>query len=149
MRQIGYALQFKGKGGPKKGTKDMMTAKSSSSTGSISTSVGARGPRTTIKSAARPKASFKSEVKSSKNGSFTEWGTIDFGTAGKLKFSTVGKGQMGPSPVEGLTHGTIMWQVDGGTKIFRGATGLITSNFTFSAEGDIVDNQWGVIFVQK
>lgn len=148
MKQIGYALQFKGKGGPKKGTKDMMTAKTSSSTGSLATSVGARGPRITTKDAARAKASFKSEVKAGKGGAFTEWGTIDFGASGKLKFTTIGKGQMGPSPVEGVMHGTIMWQVDGGTKAFKGATGLITSNFTFSAKGDIVDNQWGVIYVK-
>jgi hypothetical protein len=141
MRKIGYALQFKGKGGPKRGSKDMLTAKSSSSTGSIATSVGARGPRITIKDSAK-------EVKAGRGGAFTEWGTIDFGAAGKLKFTTIGKGQMGPSPVENVMHGTIMWQVDGGTKTFRGATGLITSNFTFSSEGDIVDNQWGVIYVK-
>ena len=36
---------------------------------------------------------------------------------------------MGPSADENLTHGGICWQVDAGTGIFNGATGIITSNF--------------------
>ena len=47
---------------------------------------------------------------------------------------------MGPSAGSNLTHGGICWQVDFGTGTFDGATGIITSNFTVSGSGEVVDN---------
>ena len=49
---------------------------------------------------------------------------------------------MGPSAVEGLNHGAALWKITGGDGEFSGATGLITSNFTFSEQGDVVDNHY-------
>lgn len=148
MRQIAYAMQFKGKGAPKRGKKKELSAKSTSSTSSLANSLGARGPRLSIKDAARPKAAFKSNVQVLRNGQFTEDGTIDFGKAGKLRFSTIGKGWMGPSAEEGVMQGAIAWKVDSGSGPLRGATGIITSNFTFNDKGEITDNQWGVLYVK-
>ena len=61
------------------------------------------------------------------------------------------QGNLGPSaePYDtraGLNHGTIMWSVTEGEGAFSGATGLITSNFTFSEQGDIVDNHYVRLF---
>ena len=149
MKQIGYVMQFKGSGRPKRGSKTELAARSGSATSSLSNSFGARGPRFSIKDGPQEKASFKSNVHVLENGEFTEDGTIDFGTAGKLRFSTIGTGWMGPSAEDGLLHGAIMWKVDGGSGPLRRATGIITSNFTFSEAGDVVDNQWGVLFVNE
>jgi len=88
---------------------------------------------------------FESEVVLGDDG-FDEVGTINYVGRGTLKFENVGKGHMGSSAVEGLNHGAAIWKITGGDGEFSGATGLITSNFTFSAEGDVVDNQYVRIF---
>ena len=48
---------------------------------------------------------------------------------------------MGPSAVSGLNHGAALWTITEVDGDFSGATELITSNFTFSDQGDVVDNQ--------
>ncbi len=147
MKQVQYVLQFKGKGGPKKGAKNVIAAKTAATDGTITTSIGAKSVDAKIK-AGRGKASFKSEIWPKADGTFTESGTITFAGAGSISFSTRGVGAMGPSKNSDLMHGAICWQVDKGTGIFKGASGIITSNFTFSKKGEVVDNQWGVIFLK-
>jgi len=39
-----------------------------------------------------------------------------------------------------------MWQVDSGEGQFAGASGLITSNFSVSDTGDVVDHHFGLLF---
>ena len=147
MSQIGYAMQFRGSAGPQDGKENELWAKTGSTTNSLSTALGAGGPTLAIGEAASERASFTSNVQMLEDGSFTEDGTIDFGEAGTLDFTTIGTGWMGPSAEDGLTHGGIIWRIDGGTGPLEGASGIITSNFTVSGSGDVVDNQWGVIFV--
>ena len=147
MSQIGYAMQFRGSAGPQEGKENELWAKTGSTTNGLSTALGAGGPTLAIDEAASPRASFTSNVQMLEDGSFTEDGTIDFGEAGTLDFTTIGTGWMGPSAEDGLTHGGIIWRIDGGTGPLAGASGIITSNFTVSGSGDVVDNQWGVIFV--
>ncbi len=147
MRQIGYAMQFRGSAGPQEGKENELSARSGSTTNGLSTALGADGPTVSVDDAPAERASFTSSVQIAEDGSFTEDGTIDFGAAGTLDFSTIGSGWMGPSAVDGLTHGAINWRIDGGTGPLAGASGIITSNFTVSGSGDVVDNQWGVIFV--
>ena len=147
MRQIGYAMQFRGSAGPQEGKENELWARSASTTNGLSTALGADGPTVSVDDAPAERASFTSGVQIAEDGSFTEDGTIDFGAAGTLDFSTIGSGWMGPSAVDGLTHGAINWKIDGGTGPLAGASGIITSNFTVSGAGDVVDNQWGVIFV--
>ncbi len=146
MRQVGYAMQFRGSAGPQEGKENELWAKSGSTTKSLSTALGAGGPTVSIDEAASQRASFTSNVQILEDGEFTEDGTIDFGEAGTLDFSTIGTGWMGPSAQDGLTHGGISWKIDGGTGPLAGATGIITSNFTVSGAGEVVDNQWGVLF---
>ena len=93
-------------------------------------------------------AYFESEVRMGDDG-FTESGTIAFGEAGhSLKFNTLGKGQMAPSPDPKVMAGTVVWRVDGGEGQFEGATGLITSNFLFTDAGEVTDYHFGVIFAR-
>jgi len=38
--------------------------------------------------------------------------------------------------------GAVIWRITAGDGEFRGATGYITSNFTVSATGEVVDNHY-------
>ena len=147
MSQIGYAMQFRGSAGPKEGSEGELAARTGTTTNALSTALGAGGPTLSIDEAGSERASFTSNVQILEDGEFTEDGTIDFGEAGTLSFSTIGTGWMVPRAEAGLTHGAISWKVDGGTGPLAGASGIITSNFTVSGSGDVVDNQWGVLFV--
>jgi hypothetical protein len=78
---------------------------------------------------------------------FNETGSIDYSGRGKLTFETVGAGHLGPSSVPGLQWGAVIWRITDGEGKFGGATGYITSNFTVSAEGDVVDNHYVRMFI--
>ena len=94
-------------------------------------------------------AFFESEVRIATPDSFTESGAITFGDGDhSLRFSTVGQGHLGPSADPKVMHGSVMWRVNGGEGQFADATGLITSNFTLSDTGDVVDHHFGVIWVK-
>ena len=127
MAEIVFAMELRGSGAPVEGRENTFHAETSG-TGSQGEAV-----------------SFESEVVLSGDG-FDEVGSISYAGRGSLKFNTVGVGHMAPSPVSGLNHGTIMWSVIEGDGEFSGASGLITSNFTFSEQGDIVDNHYVRLF---
>jgi len=55
-------------------------------------------------------------------------------------------GHMAPSAVSGLNPGAVLWTITEGDGEFSGATGIITSNFTFSDQGDVVDNEYVRIY---
>lgn len=78
---------------------------------------------------------------------FRESGTIAFGPGSELRFRTLGTGRLTPSPDPALRHGTVTWELDGGTGPFAGSTGRITSNFTITVDGEITDDQHGLIFL--
>jgi hypothetical protein len=78
---------------------------------------------------------------------FREQGTIVFGPDSKLRFRTLGVGHLAPSVSPGLRHGTVAWELDGGSGRLAGASGRITSNFTVTDEGDVADEQLGLIFL--
>ena len=44
-------------------------------------------------------------------------------------------------------QGAVMWQIESGEGRFKGAQGLITSNFIISDAGEVIDHHTGVIFV--
>jgi hypothetical protein len=56
---------------------------------------------------------------------------------------------LAPSASPGLRHGTVTWELDGGSGPFAGASGRITSNFTVTEEGDVADEQLGLIFLSS
>jgi hypothetical protein len=78
---------------------------------------------------------------------FNEAGSIDYSGHGKLTFETVGAGRLGPSPVAGLQWGAVIWRITAGEGAFVGATGYITSNFTVSGDGEVVDNHYVRMFL--
>ena len=127
MTEIVFAMELRGKAAPVEGRENTFHAETSG-TGPGGESV-----------------AFESEVVMIGDG-FDEYGTINYAGRGSLKFNTVGVGHLAPSPVSGLNHGTIMWSITEGDGEFSGASGLITSNFTFSEQGDIVDNHYVRLF---
>ncbi len=127
MAEIVFSMELKGKGVPVEGRENTFHVETSGT--------GPQGETVT----------FESEVVMTDAG-FDEAGTIRYGERGSLKFNSVGTGHMAPSPVSGVNHGTIMWLVTEGDGEFSGASGLITANFTFSEQGDVVDNQYVRIY---
>jgi hypothetical protein len=127
MAEIVFSTESKGKGTPVEGKEGVFHVECSGA-----------GPQGEA-------VSFESEVVMTDEG-FTEDGTIAYAGRGSVKFSTIGLGHMAPSAVTGLNHGAVVWTITGGDGEFSGATGLITSNFTFSDQGDVVDNEYVRIY---
>ena len=160
MRQIIYAMQFNGQVTPVGASASVMRASTTGASCRLTTDVSAEGIQATLEPIAGGQATFtsevtfvggfeSSEVTSAGEGGFKEAGTITFGTGGhQLRFSTIGQGYIGPGPEPNLRQGAVMWRVDGGEGQFEGARGLITSNFTLSAEGEVTDHHFGVIFLR-
>jgi hypothetical protein len=148
MKQVIYAMQFKGRAAPG-ASPNLMKATTSGSSNTLTTVVGADGIHGKFEPTAGGKAQFESEVTLTGATSFTEKGTIRFGERNNLlHFSTVEHGYLGDSADAKLKSGAVMWRVDGGEGQFAGATGYITSNFTLGDAGDVTDNHFGVIFVK-
>ncbi|HJU11651.1 MAG TPA: hypothetical protein VJ728_12280 [Candidatus Binataceae bacterium] len=149
MKEIIYAMQFKGIAAPKPGVSGVIEASTTAAATTINSVVSPDGVTGTVMPIAAEQASFKSEVTLTGQNSFTEAGTIRFGnSAHSLRFSTIGQGFIGKSPEATLQHGAVMWQVEGGEGQFAGASGIITSNFTLSTTGEVTDYHFGVIFVK-
>jgi hypothetical protein len=149
MKQILYAMQFKGTAAPKAGVSGVIAASTQASSCTLSSVIAADGLTGTLLSVEGGHAWFESEVMLTGETSFTEAGSIRFGESNHcLRFSTIGQGFLDKSRDPNLQHGSVMWRMDGGEGQFAGASGIITSNFTLSATGEVTDNHFGVIFLQ-
>jgi hypothetical protein len=85
-------------------------------------------------------AVLESRVERFGDGTFVEDGTIAYGSAGTITFETIGRGWVGPAARAGWVMGGVLWAVTGGDGALAGARGLVTSNFTVSADGEVVDH---------
>jgi hypothetical protein len=158
MRQIHYMMQFKGQATPVGTSASVLKATTSATSCTMTTIVEPTGVEGRLAPTAGGSATFESEVTfiggfesevtTAGEAGFKEAGTISFGEGKhRLRFSTIGQGYLGPSPDPDLKHGCVMWQVERGEGQFEGARGLITSNFTVNAAGEVIDHHMGVIFV--
>jgi hypothetical protein len=147
MRQVVFPLQFTGSAGPVPGAEGKLRAQTSASSEVWRTSLTPNGVQPLRESAGSGSATFESEVTMTGEGTFLEAGSITYGSAGKVTFQTVGQGIIGPSGIEGLMRGAVIWEVTGGDGTFAGAKGLITSNFTVGAAGEVVDNHFVQLFL--
>ena len=147
MKELVFALQFKGKAHPVEGAEGKLAAKTTASSQILRTAVTAKGVQAKAESRPGPRATFASEVQITGAGTFVEAGRISYSKAGRLTFKTVGQGVLGPSGVDGLQRGAVIWEVSEGAGQFAGATGLITSNFTVGPKGEVVDNQYVRLFM--
>jgi hypothetical protein len=147
VREIVFALEFKGSAGPSGGSATIRRARTSATSQTLRTVLGPDGIATGVEPVSGDEAVLDSTVERFPDGSFVEEGTITYGRLGHVSFSTIGKGTVGPSPAEGWAHGAVTWVVTGGAGWFAGARGLITSNFVASAQGEVVDNQFARLYV--
>jgi hypothetical protein len=151
MRRILYNMEFKGRGEQQSGGENLWITQSFAPCVRFTTEINADGVDVRMEEIDGPKAEFNSKVTAHDGGAvapgkqFREWGTVSFGNGNVLNFDTVGAGEFNPVGNDGLMQGGIVWVVEGGSGIFDGAKGIITSNFAIDAAGDVVDYHTGVI----
>ncbi len=147
MKELVFALQFKGKARPVEGVAGKLTAKTTAAGQVLRVALTLQGVQAKVESRPGPRATFESEVQMTGAGTFVENGRISYGKGGRVTFKTVGQGVLGASGVDGLQRGAVIWEVTEGSGQFAGATGLITSNFTVGSKGEVVDNHYVRLFV--
>jgi hypothetical protein len=140
MREIVFALQFRGRAGAVQGSDSKRQARSVAPSQTMSTVLGEDGVRSSVRQMPGESAVLESRVERFGDGTFVEDGTITYGTAGRITFETIGRGWVGPAPIGGWVVGGVTWTITGGDGRLAGARGVITSNFTVNAEGDVTDN---------
>ena len=145
MKQLVFALQFTGTASPTGDGK--LHAKTTAPGQTFRVSFGRSGVQAAAEPSGGEAAAFESDVEMTGDGAFLESGTITYGSSGSVRFKTVGHGILGPSPNKDLQRGAVTWEVVSGQGALAGATGLITSNFTVGAQGEVVDNQFAVLFM--
>ena len=140
MREIVFALQFRGQAGPVPGSESRRQARSVAPSQTLTTVLGGDGVRSGVRQMPGELAVLESRVERFGDGTFVEDGTITYGTAGRITFETIGRGWVGPAPVPGWVVGGVTWSITGGDGRLAGARGLITSNFTVNTDGDVIDH---------
>ena len=145
MKQVIFALQFRGSASPL--ASGNLQAKTTARGQVCRTALEGAGVTSSIEELGGAAASFESEVQITGEGTFKEWGSITYGSAGRVRFTTVGQGLLGPSGIEGLQRGAVIWEVTGGDGAFAGAHGLITSNFSVDGAGAVIDNHVAQFFL--
>jgi hypothetical protein len=147
MRELVFALEFRGSAAPVPGVDGKLQARTAAASQLLRTALTSEGVQATVEVAGGGDATFESEVELLPAGTFTESGTISYGAAGTVTFRTVGQGILGPSGIPDLQRGAVIWEVTEGNGQFSGVTGLITSNFTVDAQGAVMDNHFARLFL--
>ena len=140
MRELVFALEFRGRGGPVPGSPAKRQARTTAPSQAWRAVLGPGGVTAAVEPVAGESAVLESRVERDPDGTFVEDGTITYGAAGSVTFDTVGRGHVGPAPDGRGSHGVVMWRITGGEGRFAGARGLITSNFTVSGDGEVTDD---------
>jgi hypothetical protein len=149
MREIAFALEFKGRGGPVPGSTSRRQARTTAPSQALRTLMGEDGVSASIEALPGESAVLESRVERSPDGSFVEDGTITYGRGGSISFDTVGRGHVGPAAGGSGSHGVVMWRITGGDGRFAGAQGLITSNFTVSPDGLVTDDHFTRLYLPE
>jgi hypothetical protein len=147
MREVIYAMRFRGQAKPVGAVGNVLRATTSAPSSTLTCAVSPHGLVSQLAPFDGGEASFASEVTFTGETSFQEVGTIRFGDGNQLRFSTVGSGYLAPSADPQRKQGTVMWRIDDGEGQFAGASGLITSNFFVDEGLAIVDHHFGVLLM--
>src|SRR6266481_1365419 len=107
MKELVFALQFKGKARPVEGVEGKLIAKTSAAGQILRTALTAKGVQAKAESRPGPRATFESEVQMTGAGTFIETGRISYGKAGGVTFKTAGHGVLGARGVDGLPRGRL------------------------------------------
>ena len=142
MRELVFALEFRGTAGAVAGSESRRQARSVAGSQALSTVLGGEGIAARVEPVAGESAVLESRVERFGDGSFVEDGTITYGSAGTVTFETLGRGWVGPAPRSGWVVGGVVWTITGGTGGFAGARGVITSNFTVGTGGEVIDDHF-------
>ena len=140
MREVVFALEFRGQAGPVPGSEGRRRARSTAPSQILRTVLGRAGVVAAVEPVAGESAVLEAEVERAADGTFTERGAIVYGSLGRITFTTLGRGVVGPAPLSGWMRGGVVWEVTGGEGGLAGARGLITSNFTVHTDGTVVDH---------
>jgi hypothetical protein len=92
MKELVFALQFKGKARPIEGVEGKLAAKTTAAGQVLRTALTAKGVQAKAESRPGPRAIFESEVQMTGAGSFAETERISYGKAGKVTLKTAGHG---------------------------------------------------------
>ena len=147
MREIVFALEFRGHGAAVPGSTTKRRARTTASSQTLTTMLGADGVRAHVDPLGGDSAVLEARVERFGDGTFVEEGSIAYGAAGTVTFATVGRGWVTPAPAPGAMYGGVLWTVTGGDGRLAGARGLIASNFTVSADGEVVDNHFARLYL--
>ena len=139
-RELVFTLEFRGRGENLPGSTTKRRARTSAPSQTLSTLMGPEGVFGAVEPVGGERATLEARVERFGDGTFAEEGEITYGSAGKVMFTTQGRGRVTPAPTPGAVYGAVVWAVTGGEGRFAGARGLITSNFAVSASGDVVDH---------
>jgi hypothetical protein len=147
MREVVFALRFTGTAGPVPGSPGRRQARSTAPSQTLTTVLDGAGVHARTEPVPGEHAVLQSRVERFDDGSFVEDGTITYGSAGAVTFETLGRGWVGAAPRAGWVVGGAVWTVSGGGGVFAGARGLITSNFTVSADGAVIDHHLARLYL--
>ncbi len=147
MRELVFALEFRGRGGPVEGSPNKRRARTTAPSQALRTVIEASGPSASVEPIAGESAVLESRVERFPDGTFLEDGVITYGRAGSVSFDTVGRGHVGPAPLAGWSHGVVTWRITRGEGRFAGVKGLITSNFTVSPDGEVIDDHFARLYL--
>lgn len=148
VRELVFALEFRGRAGPVPGLPSQRRARTTAPSQSLRAILTAGGVEASMEPLPGDTAELDSRVERFPDGSFVEDGRISYGRAGAINFVTIGRGVVGPSPIAGWTRGAVIWDVTGGEGRFAGARGIITSSFAVSPDGDVIDCHVARIYIQ-
>src|SRR5438128_5842518 len=125
MRELVFALEFRGSAGPVPGVDGRRRARTSATSQVLRTLLRAGDVQATVEPTGEGVAILESEVLSTGGGTFVESGTISYGDG----------------------HGAVIWEVTRAEGRLAGAQGFITSNFTVGPDGQVTDNHFARLFL--
>src|SRR2546430_14279641 len=108
MRELVFALEFRGSAGPVPGVDGRRRARTSATSQVLRTLLRAGDVQATVEPTGEGVAILESEVLSSGEGTFVESGTISYGDAGRVAVRTVGQGVTGARALDGLRRGSVI-----------------------------------------
>lgn len=135
--ELVFALEFRGTAAPVPGVEGAREAQTTASTAGLSAYVGGEWLRARLASAP---ATLRARVQRFGDGTFVEEGRIVYGAAGAIAFDTVGRGWVERRPGAGVMFGAVLWRITQGEGGLAGAQGLITSSFSVTDDGAVVDH---------
>ena len=149
MGQLVFALEFRGNAGPVPGVDGAREARTTASAARLTTYVGGDWLRTHLEASTGDAATLHARVQRFEDGTFVEGGRIVYGNAGAIAFDTIGRGWVGRRPDTRAMFGAVVWRITHGEGSFAGAQGIITSNFTVTDDGVVVDHHVARIFLDS